>query len=415
MNDGEVLVRAEHVSKKFCRSLKRSLWYGAQDVANSLLPWKRNANGNRSTSDPFLEPSLRKDEFWAVRDISFEVRRGQCLGLIGHNGAGKSTLLKMLNSLNRPDSGRITMRGKVGALIELGAGFNPILTGRENIFSQASLLGFSKKEIERKFDAIVEFSELEQFIDMPFQNYSSGMKVRLGFAVSAQMEPDILIIDEVLAVGDAGFRFKCLNAIGEIMKRAAVIFVSHSMPQVARISTQIMLLREGREIFFDEDIGRGIDAYYREFPNNAQQTAGSGDVLVKNIHFINEGSAAIEKQIDSGEFVEIHIELQFSNKISECVLQLLLWNREMVPVLNLIGPAWNGYVVSKDSESKIKVKLRTPPLQLNGGRYDVSFIATDKAHGKIYSRVDNALTLDVAQRYNSGAVMLLEGDWETLS
>ena len=155
----------------------------------------------RKSIGSFAPPNLRKDEFWAVRDVSFEVRRGECLGLIGHNGAGKSTLLKMLNSLNRPDSGRITMRGRVGALIELNAGFNPILTGRENIYNQAALLGFSKKETDAKFDAIVDFSEIEEFLDMPVQNYSSGMRVRLGFAVAAQMEPDILLIDEVLAVG----------------------------------------------------------------------------------------------------------------------------------------------------------------------------------------------------------------------
>ncbi|MFC1797314.1 ATP-binding cassette domain-containing protein [Pseudomonadota bacterium] len=138
----EVLIRAEHVSKKFCRSLKRSLWYGAQDVVAALLPWKQSSSNDQcSESGTNLLPSLRNDEFWAVQDVSFEVRRGECLGLIGHNGAGKSTLLKMLYGVNRPDAGRITTRGKIGALIELSAGFNPILTGRENIYNGAGLFG----------------------------------------------------------------------------------------------------------------------------------------------------------------------------------------------------------------------------------------------------------------------------------
>ena len=145
----EILIKAEHVSKKFCRSLKRSLWYGAKDVARSLVPWGAHSKDDYDEHlAGFRLPPLREDEFWAVRDVSFEVRRGECLGLIGHNGAGKSTLLKMLNSLNRPDAGRITMRGRVGALIELSAGFNPILTGRENIYNQAALLGFSRQETD---------------------------------------------------------------------------------------------------------------------------------------------------------------------------------------------------------------------------------------------------------------------------
>lgn len=415
MSDGEVLIRAEHVSKKFCRSLKRSLWYGAQDVANSLMPWKRDPGSTGANDDMvFREPELRKDEFWAVRDVSFEVRRGECLGLIGHNGAGKSTLLKILNSLNRPDSGRITMKGRVGALIELSAGFNPILTGRENIYNQAALLGFSSNETNAKFDAIVDFSELEEFLDTPMQNYSSGMKVRLGFAVSSQMQPDILLLDEVLAVGDAGFRFKCLNAIGEILTSAAVIFISHSIPQVARIATQVMLLQNGRNAFFDTNVGRGIDAYYNVFPNSRKQSAGSGDVVVENMNFVESGVAKTNCRVESGDAIELNIELSFSNTVNKCVIQLLLWNKEMVPVLNLIGPSWNGYVVRKNNKSRATVRLKTPPLHLNGGRYDISFIATDEAHRKMYCRVDNSMSLEVNYRFNSGAVMLMEGEWELL-
>ncbi len=232
----ETLIMVESVSKKFCRSLKRSLWYGIQDLFSEL-----GAGGT--------ERALRKNEFWALNDISFTVRRGECLGLIGPNGAGKSTMLKVLNQLIKPDAGRIIVRGRMGALIELGTGFNPILTGRENIFINGAVLGISKREMEKKFDEIVRFAELEDFIDSPFQNYSSGMKVKLGFAVAAQLEPDVLLIDEVLAVGDVGFRNKCYTVIDRLMSNAAVIFVSHNMEAITRITNRCLVFDRGNILF----------------------------------------------------------------------------------------------------------------------------------------------------------------------
>ena len=246
------------------------MWYGLKDVVNSMF----GLSGKKS--------KLRKEEFWAIKDIGFQLRRGECLGLIGHNGVGKSTLLKMLNGLIRPDEGSIIMRGKVGALIELGAGFNPILTGRENIYVNGQLIGFSKKEIDEKLNAILDFAEIGEFIDSPIQNYSSGMKVRLGFAIAAQMEPDVLIIDEVLSVGDLGFVLKCFNAIDKMINKTAVIFVSHSMPQISRICTSIALLEKGKAIFQGTDVSRGIDFYYSKFAN-ANQAIFSDN---KNAEFI---------------------------------------------------------------------------------------------------------------------------------
>lgn len=231
---GESLIIVEGVSKKFCRSLKRSLWYGMKDLGSELL-W-RHHNG---------KDILRPDEFWAVKDVSFEVRRGECLGLIGQNGAGKTTLLRMLNGLIKPDQGCIEMRGKVGALIALGAGFSPILTGRENIYVNASVLGLNKSEIDAKIDEIIEFSEIGEFIDSPVQNYSSGMQVRLGFSIATSLEPDILILDEILAVGDASFRDKCYRRIDNIREQSAVIFVSHNTEQLARICDCGLVLSKG--------------------------------------------------------------------------------------------------------------------------------------------------------------------------
>ena len=161
-NNNQVLVKVEGLSKKFCKDLKTSLWYGVKDLISGV-------KGNKN------QRQLRSKEFWAVKDVSFELRRGECLGLIGHNGAGKSTLLKILNGLINPDEGQVTIKGRVGALIELGAGFNPILTGKENIYNNGAILGFTRKEIDAKLEDIIDFSEIREFINMPVQNYSSGM------------------------------------------------------------------------------------------------------------------------------------------------------------------------------------------------------------------------------------------------
>lgn len=245
----DTLIKVEGVSKKFCRSLKRSLWYGMQDLGNELVGRKRGGGDG-----------LRPDEFWAVNDVSFEIKRGECLGLIGRNGAGKTTLLRMLIGLIKPDTGRIEMKGRICALISLGAGFNPILTGRENIYVNASVLGLSKREIENKVEGIIDFAEIGDFIDMPVQSYSSGMSVRLGFAIASALDPDVLLLDEVLAVGDGAFKFKCYRRIDDLLKKSAVIFVTHDMPQLSRICNRTLVLRLGRE-FFQGATFQGVQAY----------------------------------------------------------------------------------------------------------------------------------------------------------
>ncbi|MCC5842579.1 MAG: ABC transporter ATP-binding protein [Opitutales bacterium] len=281
----EVLLQVDNVSKRFCRDLKRSLWYGVRDIGSELVPFGRRAEGgdrrseNRGqrtedrgqktagtnaepgtlnpeptplTTDPCSlttarsAPALRKDEFYALKNVSFELRRGECLGLIGANGAGKSTLLKLISGLIKPDGGTIRRRGRLGALIELGAGFNPVLTGRENIYVNAAILGLTKKETDAKFDEIVAFADIGDALDAPVQTYSSGMKVRLGFAVAAHLEPDILLIDEVLAVGDAAFKYKCFHLISNLINFGiAAILVSHNPIHLQRVSTCGIVLHRG--------------------------------------------------------------------------------------------------------------------------------------------------------------------------
>jgi lipopolysaccharide transport system ATP-binding protein len=241
------LMSATHVGKKYSRSLKRSLWYGIRDIGREILL--------RKEQPP--EIGLRRGEFWAVNDVSFELRRGEALALIGPNGAGKSTLLKMLSGLIKPDAGSIHARGRVGALIELGAGFDPVLSGRENIHVSAAVLGLSRREVSELLPQIIAFSELENFVDTPVKYYSSGMSARLAFAVAAHLNPTIFLVDEVLAVGDIDFQRKCINhMLRYLASGGALILVSHSPYLIQSVCNRGIYIDSGRVQF----VGTAVDA-----------------------------------------------------------------------------------------------------------------------------------------------------------
>jgi lipopolysaccharide transport system ATP-binding protein len=247
----DVVIRAEGLGKKFIigHQTERESYVALRDVIS------RNArNLVRSTSDLLRgRPNVVGDtveEFWALRGLSFEVRRGEVLGVIGRNGAGKSTLLKILSRITEPTEGRVEIHGRVASLLEVGTGFHPELTGRENIYLNGAVLGMTHAEIRRKFDEIVAFSGVEKFLDTPVKRYSNGMYVRLAFAVAAHLEPEILVIDEVLAVGDAEFQKKCLGKMGEVASHGrTVLFVSHNMSAVANLCPQSCVLDGGRLVF----------------------------------------------------------------------------------------------------------------------------------------------------------------------
>jgi lipopolysaccharide transport system ATP-binding protein len=218
-----------------------------------------------------------KEDFWALRNVNLEIKKGEVIGIIGHNGAGKSTLLKILSQITPPTEGEITIRGRVGSLLEVGTGFHPELTGRENIFLNGAILGMTKKEMEKKFDAIVEFAGIGKFLDTPVKYYSSGMYVRLAFSVAAHLEPDILIVDEVLAVGDAEFQKKCLGKMDEITKEEGrtIIFVSHNMGAIEKLCNKCVLLKNGTVVKTGSP--RDVIDYYL----NKQQNLSSVTVLPK--------------------------------------------------------------------------------------------------------------------------------------
>jgi lipopolysaccharide transport system ATP-binding protein len=248
----EQLITVDNISKRFCRNFRRSLWYAIRDMASELLGRQKCLR-------------LRKYEFLALDGINFQLESGKCIGIIGPNGAGKSTLLKVITGILKPEQGEVIIRGRVSALIQLMAGFNTLLTGRENIYVKAAILGMNKTETDLKMDEIVRFAELEDFIDSPVQTYSSGMLARLGFSIAIHTDPDVLIIDEVLAVGDAGFRNKCFKKINEIRQTSAVIFISHNIHSVSRICDKIMILDQGKVLGFYDEVSEGIEKYLELF------------------------------------------------------------------------------------------------------------------------------------------------------
>lgn len=216
----------------------------------------------RQITSPGSAEQTKKEEFWALKDISFEIAEGETVGIIGRNGAGKSTLLKILSRITDPSVGKITAKGRVASLLEVGTGFHQELTGRENIYLNGAILGMSRNEINRKFDDIVDFSGVEKFLDTPVKHYSSGMNVRLAFAVAAHLEPEILVVDEVLAVGDAEFQRKCIGKMGEVSRQEGrtVLFVSHDLGSISQLCNRSMLLHEGKLLLFDET-RKVINAY----------------------------------------------------------------------------------------------------------------------------------------------------------
>ncbi|MBI3154343.1 MAG: ABC transporter ATP-binding protein [Burkholderiales bacterium] len=391
----EALIKVEGLSKKFCRSLKRSLWYGMQDLGNELVGRRHGGNGD-----------LRPDEFWAVRDVSFELRRGECLGLIGHNGAGKTTLLRMLNGLIKPDAGRIEMRGRVGALIALGAGFNPILTGRENIYTNASVLGIPRQHVDAKLDEIIAFAEIGEFIDMPVRNYSSGMSVRLGFAVAAVLiEPDILFLDEVLAVGDIGFVVKCLNTVRRITSNAAVVFVSHNMQHVSSFCTRVLVMDHGKTMLNTPMTSEGIDKYYGLVKSQIQVSGDGGSKVLDLTLWISDRQLdGSEPVVEQGEHLRAILEVVVDSG-RRVYPVLSIHDESLAPIIYMDLTDGAGSQILLGS-GKHTLGFQIGKTDLNAGKYSFIISLRDQDTGEILARIQGIRPFRVnADRIHWGKIV----------
>jgi len=315
------------------------------DVASA--PFRRI----RSISNQPSATSHQPNSIWALRDVSFEVKRGEAVGIIGRNGSGKSTLLKILSRITAPTEGRVEIHGRVGALLEVGTAFHPELTGRENIYLNAAVLGMKRAEVERKFDEIIAFAEVEKFLDTPVKRYSSGMYVRLAFSVAAHLEPEVLVVDEVLAVGDASFQKKCLGKMGDVTRGGrTVLFVSHNMASVTRLCSRAMLL-DGGSVLQEGAAHEVVGAYLRsgtgtraarEWPD-LMKAPGNDIVRLHAVRVLTE-DGQIADAVDIRKPVCIEMEYEVLKKGTVLVPNLHFFNEEAACVFVAIDqdPTWRG-------------------------------------------------------------------------
>lgn len=315
------VIKVENLSKQY-----RLGEVGTGTLSHDLKRWWHKVQGKE---DPFLKIGEANDRtakgdsdyVWALKDINFEVKQGEVLGIIGRNGAGKSTLLKILSKTTLPTTGSIKVKGRIASLLEVGTGFHPEMTGRENIFLNGSILGMTKREIKKKFDEIVDFAGVERYIDTPVKRYSSGMYVRLAFAVAAHLEPEILIVDEVLAVGDAEFQKKCLGKMKDVSGEGrTVLFVSHNMGAIKTLCNKAFLLQKGmlEQNNFGDTI-HVINSYM--LSNNSQdfewKHEGSGEAIVRNIYIVNSNNDRINEVIIGDSPIKILVDFQFIDEFKE--------------------------------------------------------------------------------------------------
>lgn len=319
--------------------------------------------------------NIEKEKFLALQDVHFEIQKGESIGLIGANGSGKSTLLKILSQITAPTTGEIILRGRVASLLEVGTGFHPELTGRENVFLNGAILGMSRKEIARKFDEIVAFSGVEKFLDTPVKRYSSGMLVRLAFSVAAHMEPDILIVDEVLAVGDADFQKKSMGKMNQVTKEAGrtVIFVSHNMDAIKKLCTKCILLNEGKIEMFDTT-DKVVEKYlYRSGQSSKvslherKDRTGEGGIKFTDIQITNLQNS---KKIKSGDRLRILVKYksEFKEKISNARVVIMIVNDDLQPLLKLDSDVC-AHAFTDDLDPQGQIICETEEAHLAEGRY----------------------------------------------
>jgi lipopolysaccharide transport system ATP-binding protein len=365
---------------------------------------------NISNLKKFNSNGASDDIFWALQNVSFDIRKGEVVGVIGKNGAGKSTLLKLLSRITYPTAGRIETFGKVASLLEVGTGFNPDLTGRENVYLNGTILGLSKKEIDERFEEIVRFSGIEQFIETPVKRYSSGMKVRLAFAVAAHLEPDILIIDEVLAVGDAEFQRKCIGKMQEISEGGGrtVLFVSHNMAAVKALCTRGIVLKNGEKVF-DGDQVAAINFYQSQLDDSGDldftdnMAEAPGNDVVKVIRFKVKPLTGDIISIASG--ISFDLELFINEVGSNLDITFELRNSEDVVVFHT-----GNYISTNDDSQKgfYNVKSFVPANILNAGLYFFSIIVGRDQKTALYKGRD-LISFEVINEVEGKHMKLLPG------
>lgn len=363
----DIAIRVENLSKRYLLGHQANAPKGEATLRDNLVGAARGLL--RRTKDMARGGALvagdSLEEFWALKDVSFEVKRGEVVGIIGRNGAGKSTLLKILSRITEPTSGRITLNGRVSSLLEVGTGFHPELSGRENIFLNGAILGMSRKEIQAKFEEIVDFAEVERFLDTPVKRYSSGMYVRLAFAVAAHLEPEILIVDEVLAVGDVQFQKKCLGKMQSVAGQGrTILFVSHNMAAVEQITQSGILLHRGQieaigatravmDSFLKESIGAEVTRF--EVAGKARRFPGNGKVIIESLWFLNQLA-----RFEPSEDIIFVAELTSRSNASDVRANVVVYSADGMSVGTSFGR--NGIEIKEGEKIYLNITIPNPGL-----------------------------------------------------
>lgn len=395
----DVVIQVDQLGKKFRRGARPAYGRFSELLVNgsrACAQWAYRQASSLFVHRADRAAELAENEFWALKDVSFEVKRGEVLGIIGRNGAGKSTLLKLLSRITRPTTGEIRLRGRVGSLLEVGTGFHPELTGRENVYLNGTILGMRKREIDRRFDEIVAFAEIDQFLDTPVKHYSSGMYMRLAFAVAAHLEPEILVVDEVLAVGDAEFQKKCLGKMGEVARGGrTVLFVSHNMTAVRSLCAQGILLRAGH-VQGRGDAASLVAEYVRVSDRERQlvfipATESAGPVRLEGLRVVPASCTTASITNGTELAVEAIIWLAASTNLSACIA---VWRE------GDLGFIANTYHDNRPLQSvgpgRLQIRFRLPAYLLNPGSHSVAFYVADSrgAHDH-YIRCEERIALYV--------------------
>ena len=382
-----VVIRAEALSKRFHVSVGRR---GHDTLSDVLSDGFRTLFRRNGAGGP--------DTIWALRDASFEITKGQIVGLVGRNGAGKSTLLKILSRIIAPTEGRAEIHGRVASLLEVGTGFHPELTGRENVYLNGAILGMKKREIERKFDEIVAFSEIERFIDTPVKRYSSGMHVRLAFAVAAHLDPEILLVDEVLAVGDTAFQAKCLGKMNTVAQEGrTILFVSHNMAAIQNLCTRGIVIREGR-LVFDGTAAEAVNEYLQHltqptgspFQENPHRS-GPGGLLFTAARVLDE-TGRESRYLVAGRPASFEFEYENIIGARRASMGFILYNHLGTAVANF-DMNLTGHI-SKPLGPRGKFVCHVPILPLPLGQYRGAITA--HAGGQWTDHVPNGILFEVA-------------------
>jgi lipopolysaccharide transport system ATP-binding protein len=401
MND--IAISCEGLSKRY-RIGERESYKALRDVLTDVAasPFRRLRSAFRNGHSPsgIQDPAA---SFWALEDVSFEVKRGEVVGIIGRNGAGKSTLLKILGRITKPTRGHAEIRGRVGSLLEVGTGFHPELTGRENIYLSAAILGMRKTEIERKFDEIVAFAEVERFIDTPVKRYSSGMYVRLAFAVAAHMEPEILLVDEVLAVGDAQFQSKCLGKMETVARHGrTVLFVSHNMAAIQSLCSHCLYLSDGKKAF-EGEAEPVIKAYLSTVSVDSDRPGlkervdrrGSGRVKIVDFYVLNKEGVKQDSLNAGGDYTFV-IEYEKTNSadaIANVVGSIALTDRQRRIVL-LVRSNFMNQNVRLPPGRHGKIECHIDDLSLGLGRYH-SILYLSHGESEVLDWVEDATEISI--------------------